>query len=200
MLTRRGFLGSSALLATNLFGAPADSSAPSKDLEKLADNALREAKKLKATYCDIRINRYHNQDIALRMSPERGTGKTLEVPNVAEDTSFGFGVRVIANGAWGFAASPIVTSDQIARITREAVDMARANATLQPKPLELAPTRAYRDRWTSPFDRNPFDVSIEEKLALMRSAAAEVKKNTRVFQSLASLSLGWSGAEMRGVV
>lgn len=191
MLTRRAFLGSSALLATELFGAPANSksapAAPSKDLEKLADSALREAKRLKATYCDIHINRYHNQDIALRMSPERGTGKTLEVPNVTEDTSFGFGVRVIVNGAWGFAASPVVTSDEIARITREAVEMARANATLQPKPLELAPTRAYRDRWSSPFERNPFDVPIEEKLALMRSAAAEVKKNTRVFQSAATL-------------
>ena len=187
MLTRREFIGSSALLASNLFGAPHGSKSPSKDLEKLAANALREARKRKATYCDIRINHYRTQDIALRMSPERGTGKTLEVPNVAEDTSFGFGVRVIANGAWGFAASPIVTSDEIARITREAVDMARANSALQPKPLELAPTRAYHDRWTSPFDRNPFDVSIEEKLALMRSAAAEVKKNTRVFQSSASL-------------
>jgi TldD protein len=192
MLTRRAFLGSSTLLATELYGAPADSkspqAAPSRELEKLADSAVREARKLKASYCDIRINRYHNQDIALRMSPERGTGKTLEVPNVAEDTSFGFGVRVIANGAWGFAASPLVTNDEIARITREAVDMARANAALQPKPIQLAPTKAYRDRWTSPFERNPFDVPIEEKLAIMRAAAAEVKKNTRVFQSAASLA------------
>src|SRR5207248_8927166 len=79
MLTRRAFLGLSALLATELFGASADSksspASPSRDLEKLADSALREAKRLKASYCDIRINRYHNQDIALRMSPERGTGK-----------------------------------------------------------------------------------------------------------------------------
>src|SRR5260370_18458585 len=49
MLTRRAFLGSSALLATELFGAPADSksspASPSRDLEKLADSALREAKR-----------------------------------------------------------------------------------------------------------------------------------------------------------
>ena len=76
----------------------------------------------------------------------------------------------------------------IARTTREAVDMARANAALQPKPVQLAPVRGYRDRWTSPFDRNPFDVPIEEKLDILRSAAAEVKKNTRVFQSSATLA------------
>src|SRR5947209_5553862 len=138
MLTRRVFLGSSALFATELFGAPATSksnpASPSKDLEKLADSALHEAKRLKATYCDIRINRYHNQDIGLRMSPERGTSKTLEVPTVVEDTSFGFGVRVIVNGAWGFAASPTVTNAEIVRITQEAFDMGRANSALQPKP------------------------------------------------------------------
>ncbi len=186
MLTRRVFLGSSAVLASELFGATAGS--PTRDLERLADSALREARKLKASYCDIRINRYRNQDISLRMSPERGGGKILEVPGVSEETSFGFGVRVIANGAWGFAASPVVTHEAIARTTREAVDMARANAALQPKPVQLAPVRAYRDRWTSPFERNPFDVPIEEKLDILRSAAAEVKKNTRVFQSSATLA------------
>src|SRR5437660_7776766 len=106
MFTRRVFLGSSAVLASELFGAPAGS--PTRDLERLADSALREARKLRASYCDIRINRYRNQDISLRMSPERGGGKILEVPGVSEETSFGFGVRVIANGAWGFAASPVV--------------------------------------------------------------------------------------------
>src|SRR5438034_2897498 len=63
MFTRRVFLGSSALLASELFGATAGS--PTRDLEKLADSALREARKLKASYCDIRINRYRNQDISL---------------------------------------------------------------------------------------------------------------------------------------
>src|SRR5206468_13113834 len=107
MFTRRVFLGSSALLASELFGATAGS--PSRDLEKLADSALREARKLKASYCDIRINRYRLQDISLRMSPERGRGKILEVPGVCEETSLGFGVPVIANGARRIAASPVGT-------------------------------------------------------------------------------------------
>src|ERR1700761_6612349 len=100
MLTRRQFLAGSAALATNLFGAPTESKSPSPALEKLGASALREAKKYNATYCDIRIVRLRDQRIGMRLSPERGTGKTLAVPNVAEDTSFGFGVRVIVNGAW----------------------------------------------------------------------------------------------------
>ena len=158
MVTRRTFLqsSSSAALASSLFAAaPADSSKPNPDLETLGAIALAEAKRLKATYSDIRIIRYRRQFVSVRLNPERGTAKTLEVPNVADTGSFGFGVRVIADGAWGFAASPIVTKEEIARITGEAVGVARANAVLKSSPVELAPVPAYRDRWQTPFERDP---------------------------------------------
>ena len=99
--------------------------------KQLADIALNAARSKGATYTDVRIGRYRNQMIMMRASAERGTGKTLEVPNVFEDSSFGFGVRVIVNGAWGFASSPIVTSEEIARITGEAVTIAKAVACLR---------------------------------------------------------------------
>ena len=194
MLTRRDFLTASAAtasaaLARNLFAAPKDSKTPSADLEKLGDVALREAKKRKASYCDIRIVRLRDQRIGLRLSPERGTGKTLAVPSVSEDSSFGFGVRVIVDGAWGFAASPVVTPAEIARITGEAAVIARANASIQPKPVVLAPVKAYRDRWQTPHDKDPFAIPMAEKLDLLRSAAEDVKKNPRVFGGAAGLSL-----------
>jgi TldD protein len=87
-----------------------------------------------------------DQRIGLRLTPERSTGKTLAVPNVLEDSSFGFGVRVIVNGAWGFASSPLVTPEEIARITGEATIIAKANAAIQPKPVQLAAVKPYRDR------------------------------------------------------
>ena len=118
MLTRRTFLNSSAaVLATRLFAAPADAKKPNSELEKLAAVALREAKKLKASYCDIRIIRLRRQFVSVRLNPDRGTGKTLEVPAVGDGGSFGFGVRVIVDGAWGFAASPLAKAEEIARIT-----------------------------------------------------------------------------------
>ncbi len=188
MVTRRQFLASSAF-ALDLFGAPKSSPSPSPDLEKLGAVALREGKKYKATYCDVRIVRLREQRIGLRLTPERGSGKTLAVPNVMEDSSFGFGVRVIVNGAWGFAASPIVTQEEIARITGEAVIIAKANAAIQPKPVQLAPVKAYRDRWVTPHDKDPFDVAMSEKLELLRTVTEEVKKNSRVFSGFTTLSL-----------
>ena len=85
-------------------------------------------------------------------------------------------MRVIVDGAWGFAASPLVTSAEIVRITAEAVEVAKANATLRAKPIELAPVPAYTDYWRTPHQRDPFDVPIQEKLELIRTAAAEAKK------------------------
>lgn len=189
MLTRRIFLQSStAALAARLFAGPADPTKPNPELENLGAVALAEAKKLKASYCDIRIIRYRRQLINVRLNPERGTGKTLEVPGVSDSGSFGFGVRVIVNGAWGFAASPLVTKEEIQRITREAAGVAKANAVLSSRPVELATVPAYRDRWQTPHQRDPFSVPIEEKLELVRSAAAEAKKGKQVFASDCDLS------------
>ena len=189
MLTRRHFIASSAAYAAALFGAPKESNLPAADLEKLGAVALREAKKHKASYADIRIVRLRDQRVGLRVSPERGTGKTLAVPTVMEDSSFGFGVRVIVNGAWGFASSPIVTPEEIAAITGEAVIVAKANAAIQPKPVQLAPVKAYRDKWVTPHDKDPFDVPMAEKLDLLRRVTEEVKKNPRVFSGAATLNL-----------
>jgi hypothetical protein len=96
----------------------------------LAEAALTRAKVLGASYADIRINRYRSEAIFTR---ER------QVQNVARNQDFGVGVRVLVNGTWGFAASSIVTADEIRRVTTVAVDIARANATFQRKRVKLAP-------------------------------------------------------------
>ena len=59
MLSRRRFLQrtSGGALAARLFAGQADSTKPNPDLENLGAVALGEAKRLKATYCDIRIIR-----------------------------------------------------------------------------------------------------------------------------------------------
>lgn len=189
MITRRTFVGgvSAAVLADRLFAAETAATKPSAELERLGAVALNEAKRLKATYCDIRITRYRNQNLGLRLSPERGTGKTLAVPTVSDSGSFGFGVRVIADGAWGFASSPFVNSAEIVRITGEAVAVAKANAVLQSRPVQLAPVAAYKTRWVTPHEKDPFLVTIAEKLDLVRRAADEVKKSDKVFSGNAQL-------------
>ncbi len=186
MITRRSFLGSSAACATALFAAPTGVRTPSPDLEKLGAAALAEAKKLGATYCDVRVNRYRSQQVHFSLEP--GPGGTVNgVPGAFDRDSYGCGVRVIAGGAWGFAAAPQATAADLVRVTREAVSLARANAALKGKPVALAPVKAYRDRWTSSFTRNPFDIPLGEKVELLRSAAQAAKDRAGVLSSSASL-------------
>src|SRR6202041_3071085 len=153
----------------------------------LGEVAIVEAKKQGATYADLHIGRYRNQFSGYRLSPQRGSSTTDEVPFVTDQNSFGFGVRVIAKGQWGFAASPLVTAEEIARITREAVTVAKANAAAQATPVQLAPVKAYRDRWTSKFDKDPFAISMDEKLELIHSATLNIKKDPKVFSAFGAL-------------
>ncbi len=145
----------------------------------LADAALATAKKLGASYADIRINRYRIEAISTR---ER------QVQNVSSGQNFGFGVRVLINGTWGFAASPIVTKDEVERVAREAIDIAKANSAFRRRRIELVPTPKVVATWKSSFENDPFDVPIDEKTAMLlkiNEAALGVKGVSFVNSSMA---------------
>lgn len=148
----------------------------------LADIALDTAKKLGAAYADVRINRYRLEAVNTR---ER------QVLNVSSGQNFGFGVRVLVNGTWGFAASPIVTAEEVKRIATEAIAIAKANAAITRKKVELVPTPKVVANWKSSFVRDPFDVPADEKIALllkMNDAALTVKGISFVQSSIASVN------------
>jgi TldD protein len=145
----------------------------SDERARLAAFALEMARKEGATYADIRINRYRNQMIAFRAQTDRATRKPVEVPRVADSESFGFGIRALAEGTWGFASSYDVSKDAIARAAAHAVEIAKANASLRRQPIQLALTPAYKDAYRTVIVVDPFSVPIEQKLELLRAVAAE---------------------------
>jgi TldD protein len=128
------------------------------DKGKLAGIALEVAKRAGASYADIRINRYRFEAISTR---ER------QVQQVARNQSFGFGVRVLVEGTWGFAASREVNETEVRRITRRAVEIARANSAYQRRRIELVPVEKVTTSWRSRFERDPFDVPLDEKIAFL---------------------------------
>jgi TldD protein len=160
---RRNFLkttsfacGAAALGDFDWHARAAETAAVNK--QDLADIAIKQAKKLGATYADIRINRYRLESIFTREQ---------RVQNVSRTQDFGFGVRVLLKGAWGFAASPVVTPESVRRITEEAIQIARANAAYQRKRIELVPTPAVNGSWKSAFEKDPFDVPTDKKVAFL---------------------------------
>ena len=132
------------------------------DERELAARALDAARAAGASYADVRIQRNRTQSIGTR---ER------QITEFNDAETYGFGIRVLAGGVWGFAASRDVNADEIARVARQAVAQARANAATQLRPVELAPTEAYPDaRWQSPMEIDPFSVPVEDKVALLIQA------------------------------
>lgn len=133
----------------------------------LADIALNTAKSLGATYTDIRIGRYLNQFITTRES---------KVQNIVSSESFGAGIRVIANGTWGFSATNTVSVDGIKKAAQQAVAIAKANSKFQKEPVRLAPSKGYGEvSWKTPIQKNSFEVGVAEKTdLLLRSNAAAI--------------------------
>ena len=132
-------------------------------LVELADLALEAARAAGATYADIRINEYKRQSISTREA---------RVLSINDGQDRGFGVRVVAKGAWGFAASAAVTREEVVRAAKQAVAIAMANASLVREPLVLAPVEAYQDIWKTPIRVDPFDVPMKQKVDTLLSLNA----------------------------
>ena len=144
--------------------------------------ALDAARSAGATYADVRITGARAQRVGLRS--QTGGGRKVEhVPSVSDDASFGFGVRVIAQGAWGFAASHRVTREEAVRVATLAVAIAKANAPLRDEPVRLAPNPAHVARYETPVAVDPFSVPVGEKLDLMRRVHAAALSVPKTFSA-----------------
>jgi TldD protein len=171
MIDRRGFvqsmmaLGAAAGLrpVSVLLAAP-----PTQELKDLADAALSSARAAGASYADIRINRYRNQFVFTR---------DRRVQNIVNTEDYGFGVRVLVDGTWGFASSSSVTKDDVAAIARQAVGIAKANRAVNSDPVRLAPVEAYPDAtWNTPVQKDPFEVPLQPKIDLLLQINDEALK------------------------
>lgn len=132
--------------------------------KRLADVALNTAKSSGASYADIRIGRYLNQFVITRED---------KVQNIVNTESFGVGIRVITNGTWGFASTSEVTDEGIAKATKQAVVIAKANAKVQKEPVNLVPVAAYGEvSYKTPIAKNAFEVPVKEKVELLLKANA----------------------------
>ena len=138
-------------------------------MRDLTNRALDTATILGAGYADARVVRRLEESIAI---------KTGRVEGVASGESEGFGVRVLVDGAWGFASSHILTTAEADRVAGEAVRIARASATALREPTVLADRPPARGTYETPFVEDPFAIPLERKIADLLdvdAAAARVK-------------------------
>ena len=129
-------------------------------LDRLAGLALDIAKQRGATYADFRVERLRTQIIIAR---------DRELQTSVETETVGFSVRVIANGAWGFAAGIDLTDAAVSGVARRAVEVAQALAPLNTEPVVLADEPAYTDTYISSYEIDPFEVAEDQKINFLLS-------------------------------
>src|SRR6202051_4371356 len=103
--------------------------------------------------------------------------KKGRVGHASESESLGIGVRVIADGAWGFAATADLGRDAVEAVARRALEIAKASARVKKENIRLAPEPAAVAEWTTPYTVDPFTTSVEQNLDLLLKIDTEMRAN-----------------------
>ncbi|HEY1429063.1 MAG TPA: TldD/PmbA family protein [Candidatus Tumulicola sp.] len=131
------------------------------EFEAAAARALDTASARGAEYADARFEVERGERIEVR----NGVVATL-----SDATSTGVGVRALVDGSWGFAASSDLTDAGLDAAAARAVDIARAGAAIARRRVGMPPQRAYRDDFATVVGRDPQDVPLGERVALLLEA------------------------------
>ena len=172
--TRRDFLRTSGALGVSAAalaagagqwacGPAGEPSVADPAERELALRALDEATGAGASYADVRVSRHWFESVRTREEQITGVNFT---------ESYGIGVRARVGGSWGFSGTRDLAPDAVAAAARSATATAAANDRIAPQTTELAPVEVYPNAaWETPHRIDPFDVSLEEKAAVLFDAS-----------------------------
>ncbi len=149
-------------------------------LRKLAQAALLRARDFDAEHADFRLERLHTQTLQLR---------DAALVDASEGDDIGFAVRVVVDGTWGFASGMVLTTDEVVRVTEQALRIAMVAKPISPERIVLADEPVYDDAmWVSSYDIDPFDVPTADKVALLRDWSRQLQAAAGVDHVEASVS------------
>jgi TldD protein len=136
-------------------------------LQAVVAAALDAAKRAGASYADARIHRRVEENVSVRDD---------HVEGVDWSERYGVGVRVLVDGAWGFATTGQVVAKDAARVGTLACELARANAKILEQKVELAPNPAHVDVWQTPLVKDPFKIPVGDKAEVLLAVAEALRK------------------------
>jgi TldD protein len=148
-------------------------------MRDLAGRALDRALRDGVTYADVRVIESRERHLST---------KNGKIGHISANESLGVGIRVIAAGCWGFAATDDLTPDGLERAAALAIAIARSGAVAKKADVRLAPEDAYQITWSSPSLLDPFEVSVDEQVGLLLRVDAELRRNPGVTMSEASMN------------
>ena len=135
-------------------------------MKEIANWGLNVATMRGAIYADARIINQRSRAL---------TTKNGKVGSASDNESMGMNVRVIVDGAWGFAASEDLTRSGVEATAARAVEIARASAQVKQQDVRLAAEKPVTAEWTTPHTVDPFSVSVEQNIQLLLNIDSELR-------------------------
>ena len=133
---------------------------------KMAEAALARCQDFHVDHADFRFERVRYQDIRVRDGRLQGASDREDI---------GFAVRVILNGAWGFASGVVLTPDSAVQVAETALQTAQVAAAMTSRAVVLAPEPTYGDvTWVSAYEIDPLAVPLSDKVELLRDLSARL--------------------------
>jgi len=146
--------------------------------DEMAELALRRVAASGAEYGDIRF---------LKSTIQTITGEDRRIASIRDSEDSGFGIRVLYHGGWGFAASSVLSLEEVPRVADLAVEIARGSASLANEKMRLVDEPVHRDGVVTPHRIDPFTVPLDQKSALLCEVMDQVQLQPEVVRSSASL-------------
>ena len=147
-------------------------------MDQLLLSTLDTAKVKGAEYADIR---------SVETSQERFVVRNGVVETITSDESTGFGVRVLINGAWGFASSPDITPDNLNKTTALAIQIAKASASHNRNAVDLGPAVTSKGTYITPIEIDPFKIPLDQKIDLLLESDKSMASVKKIRSRLSSL-------------
>ncbi|MCK4234204.1 TldD/PmbA family protein [candidate division WOR-3 bacterium] len=136
-------------------------------MKDFAKKVIGFLKSKKVDYGDVRVVK--NKEETLRVKNEK-------TETAFSEESLGFGVRVIVNGAWGFASSSRLTKREIESVVKNAIEIAKGSSLAKKADVRLTKEKIYVDTYKTPYKMDPFSISLKEKIGLLLSISEKMKK------------------------
>jgi TldD protein len=140
-------------------------------LENKIKATIKYLKKKRVDYGDIRFQKKVVESIMV---------KNRNVETISKTEDQGFGIRVIVDGAWGFAASSIVSEAEMKRVANKAIQVAKASATTKKENVTLSEMEPYKEKYASLYQIDPLNISLDRKIELLLNATEILLKSDKI--------------------
>jgi TldD protein len=140
-------------------------------MKDLALRALDLVARHGVTYADVRVIETQDREVST---------KNGKAGHMSSSESMGLGIRVLASGCWGFAATDDLRKEGIESAAALALEIARSGSAAKKQDIVLAPEEAYEATWVSPIRIDPFSIPADRYLAVLLAVDAEIRRNSAV--------------------